>query len=74
MRALRIAAGAVSAATGVFDIAAVFSVLQNEDGVFDITLISTAPWTWIICITAVAAAVTAVLTAVSVKIKNKQDI
>jgi len=44
MRILSYIGGAVLSGAIIYDIVEVFGVLQNEDGVFDITLISSAPW------------------------------
>lgn len=69
-RVLRAIAGAVLAAACVFDVAAVFGVLQNEDGVFDITGISAAPWCVICIVSAAAVAAAVVLFVISRKKKN----
>lgn len=61
-RILSYIAGLVLAAAAVFDVAAVFSKLQNaETGEFDITAISTVSWTWVIIVSAIAVAIAVVL-------------
>lgn len=68
-------AGLLVSAALVFDIAAVFKVLQNpETGEFDITAISTAPWTMILIITVLAVVVAALLLIFKKKVvKNSKN-
>lgn len=64
-RALSAVSGAVLAAAGVFDIAAVFSKLQNpETGEFDVTAIAAVPWMWVGIVTGAAVLIALVLFAV----------
>lgn len=58
----------------MFDIAAVFSKLQNaETGEFDVTAITTVPWVWVICVSAAAAVIAAVLFAVKNSLARKNS-
>ena len=73
-RALFATAGAVICAGVVFDIAAVFAKLQNaETGEFDVTAITTVPWVWVICVSAAAAVIAAVLFAVKNSLASKNS-
>ena len=66
---LRAAALAAVCAAGIYDVAAVFGVLQGEDGTFDVTGIANAPWGTVCAVTAAAVAVGAVMVLLSRKRK-----
>ena len=71
-RPLAIAAGLLLAGAGVFDVAAIFSKLQNaETGEFDITGFSQAPWLWIAIISVIAIVVAVALLILRKKVVKK---
>ena len=71
-RPLAIAAGLLLAGAGVFDIAAIFSKLQDgETGEFDITGFAQAPWLWIAIVSVIAVVVAVTLLLVRKKIMGK---
>ena len=73
-RVLLIAMGLILLAAAVFDIAAVFSKLQNaESGEFDIAGLSSVNWTLLVIITAVALAASAVLFFIRRQIGKPQE-
>lgn len=70
-RVLSAVSGAILAAAGIFDIAVVFSKLQNpETGEFDVTAITTVPWMWVGIVTVAAVLLASVLFVVKNKIRK----
>lgn len=73
-RVLNALSGAILAGAGIFDIAAVFSKLQNPDsGEFDVTAITAVAWGWVAGVSLAAVALSLILWFIGKRVSPKKQ-